>query len=222
MSKKRQKYYVVWVGETPGVYDNWTDCELQIKGFPQAKYKSFNTREEAIEAYRGDPSTHMGIIKSIASHMVAKDTGPKDYTLIPEIRLDGIAVDGACAGNPGKMEYRGVRVIDGAEIFHVGRTTYLTGTNNIAEFLALIHVAALLKQQGNNTTPIYTDSRTALAWLRRGCSKTTLERTPATAKVLDMLERADSWLKNNTIPNPIIKWDTENWGEIPADFNRKH
>ena len=119
------------------------------------------------------------------------------------------------------MEYRGVRVATGEELFHIGDKTPLWGTNNIAEFLALIHVAALLKKAGDTTTPIYTDSRNALAWLRRGASRTTLAREPRTEATLEMLRRADAWLKANQIPNPILKWNTEEWGEIPADFGRK-
>ena len=46
----KQKFYVVWEGVTPGVYTSWTDCQLQIKGYEAAKYKSFDTREEAERA----------------------------------------------------------------------------------------------------------------------------------------------------------------------------
>ncbi len=120
------------------------------------------------------------------------------------------------------MEYRAVRLSDGAQLFRVGDRTPLTGTNNIAEYLAIIHLAALLRKNGDSTTPIYTDSRNTLAWLRRGASKTTLQRTPATAAALDLLARADAWLAaNGPIKNPILKWNTEEWGEIPADFGRK-
>ena len=120
------------------------------------------------------------------------------------------------------MEYRAVRLYDGSEVFHIGASQPLTGTNNIAEYLAVIHLAALLAKAGDTTTPIYTDSRNTFAWLRRGKSKTTLQRTPKTAKVLDLLERADAWLAaNGPIRNPILKWKTDEWGEIPADFGRK-
>ena len=119
------------------------------------------------------------------------------------------------------MEYRGVRVGTGEVIFHIGGTTPLYGTNNIAEYLAMIHVAALLKRENDTSTPIYTDSRTTLSWLRRGASRTTLAATPQTAPVLELLRRADAWLAANKILNPVLKWNTEEWGEIPADFGRK-
>ena len=120
------------------------------------------------------------------------------------------------------MEYRAVRVADGSEVFHIGAKQPLTGTNNIAEYLAIIHLAALLAREGDFTTPIYTDSRNTLAWLKRGHSKTTLAATPKTETTLALLARADAWLAaNGPIRKPIIKWPTEEWGEIPADFGRK-
>ncbi len=224
----KKKYYVVWEGHAPGVYDTWAECRLQTDGYPGAKYKGFDSREEAVEAFRGSPSQHLDLIRAIVKNAPRPQLPPeispgvRDYTGVPEIRLDAIAVDGACAGNPGRMEYRGVRVIDGAELFRVGAAGDYIGTNNIAEYLAIIHVAALLKKRGDFVTPIYTDSKNTLAWLRRGGSKTTLARTPATAHTLDVLARADAWLAaNGPIRNPILKWQTELWGEIPADFGRK-
>lgn len=230
---KGRKYYVVWVGAQPGIYDSWTECQLQIKSYPGARYKSYPDKESAVRAYRGDPAAELGLVTAIARHMAAGKTLPpkidvpagapavRDYTGVPGIRLEAIAVDGACSGNPGDMEYRAVRVADGVELFRRGKAQGLIGTNNIAEYLGLIHVAAMLAARGDFSRPIYTDSRTALSWLKRGHSKTTLERTPRTAPTLELLARADAWLAANTIKNPILKWDTDNWGEIPADFGRK-
>lgn len=216
MSMKKKKYYVVWVGHEPGIYDSWAECQLQIKNYPNARYKSFDNVHEATEAFRGDPSEQLSLIRSISTHLDAPRG--KDATDYP---LYGIAVDGACSGNPGVMEYRAVDIQTGQEIFRRGADGKLIGTNNIAEYLALIHVGALLLSQGNTTMPIYSDSRTAQSWVHRRHSKTKLERTPRTALVLDLLDRADAWITTHTILNPIIKWDTDKWGEIPADFGRK-
>lgn len=225
MARKKKKYYTVWVGAATGVFDSWTECQLQIKNYPGAKYKSYDTKEEAVEAYRGDPEAELGIARAIAgrlaSHPMPSKNEPRDFTSIPGIRLDAIAVDGACAGNPGVMEYRAVRVMDGVEIFRRGADGSLIGTNNIAEYLAIVHIAAMLAARGDSTTPIYSDSRTALGWIRRGHSKTTLEHTQRTERVLELLARADAWMAKNRILNPILKWDTDAWGEIPADFGRK-
>lgn len=214
MSKAR-KYYVVWEGRAPGIYDSWEECHDQIDGYPGAKYKSYASQEAATEAFRGRPEQHMTFLRRLGTVKHA----PVDYTSIPGIRLDAWAVDGACSRNPGPMEYRGVRVADGAEIFRIG--PFEGGTNNIGEYLALVHALALLHRAGDTTTPIYSDSRTGLAWLRRRAANTTLTPTPENASLRAVIARADAWLQTHTPANPILKWDTDRWGEIPADFGRK-
>lgn len=210
-----RRFYVVWEGREPGVYDSWEECEAQVNGYPGAKYKSFSSQADAVAAFRGDGRQELEIFKAIGSYR--RDI--VNYAAFPEIRLDAIAVDGACAKNPGPMEYRGVAVATGEEIFHIGPLE--GGTNNIGEYLALIHAAALFAKRGDHSTPIYSDSRTALAWLRRGHSNTTVKPTAENAGVIDLLRRADNWLAHNRVVNPVLKWNTELWGEIPADFGRK-
>ena len=134
-----------------------------------------------------------------------------------EAPLYALAVDAACSGNPGPMEYRGVYLGDGKEIFHFGP---VYGTNNIGEFLAIVHALALLDQRGLKMT-IYSDSRTAISWVRKKCCKTQLERTAETEALFQLIERAEAWLKSHRVTNPIVKWETDQWGEIPADFGRK-
>nr|MBP9637770.1 ribonuclease H [Bacteroidaceae bacterium] len=94
------------------------------------------------------------------------------------------------------------------------------GTNNIGEFLAVVHALALLKQQ-ELSMPIYTDSRTALSWIRQKKCKTLLTRGPKTEELFKLIERAEKWLQENKFSTPLIKWETKEWGEIPADFGRK-
>ncbi len=211
----RQKFYVVWEGRSPGIYDSWEECKLQIDGFPGAKYKAFDTQEAATMAFRGDPRDHMGILKSIATFQQA----PVNYDAIPEINQDAIAVDAACAGNPGTMEYRGVDVKSGAELFHFGPVP--DGTNNVGEYLALVHGMAMLQKCGRPNVPIYSDSRTAQSWVRNRGHRSKLAHTPRNAKLHELLARADTWLQTHVLTNPILKWKTEEWGEIPADFGRK-
>ncbi len=117
------------------------------------------------------------------------------------------------------MEYRGVDIATGRELFHVG--PYPGGTNNIAEYLALVHALALLDKAADHNTPVYSDSKTALAWLRNRRSKTTLTPTADNRTVFTLLERADRWVATHALLNPVHKWQTEAWGEIPADFGRK-
>lgn len=213
---RASKYYVVWDGRAPGIYDSWEECQQQVNEFPGARFKAFSTLEAATEAFRGAPGEHLGLFRAMAT----RSTRPVvNYEAFPEIRLDAIAVDAACSHNPGPVEYRGVMVGDGTQVFHVGPMA--DGTNNIGEYLALIHAAALMARNGDFTRAIYTDSRTALSWIRRRHSNTKIQPTAANAPLRAMLERADTWIATHTIPNPILKWDTDRWGEIPADFGRK-
>jgi ribonuclease HI len=94
------------------------------------------------------------------------------------------------------------------------------GTNNIGEFLAIVHALAFLKKHEVNI-PVYTDSLTALKWVKDKKVKTKLKETPENEELFELIERAVNWLNNNTYNNAILKWDTKNWGEIPADFGRK-
>lgn len=214
----KQKFYVVWEGRQPGVYTSWEDCQEQTDGFPGAKYRSFPTQEEAVAAFRSQEDAETELL---LAHIAVKNAESRkvDYSRIPEINLNAIAVDGACSGNPGMMEYRGVSVATGQELFHVGPLP--EGTNNVAEYLAIIHGLAYLFQRNDTTTAIYTDSATAVAWVRnRGC-RTQLKPTEANAKVFNLIARANVWIRSHTTPNPILRWNTSLWGEIPADFNRK-
>ena len=208
-----RKFYVVWAGHSPGIYDSWEECKAQIDGFPGARYKAFNSQTDATLAFRDNPDD-MDMLRTIAN----REAPIINYDAFPEIRRDAIAVDAACAGNPGRMEYRGVDVGTGAELFHFGPVE--DGTNNVGEFLALVHALALCKKQGW-TMPIYSDSRTARAWVRNRKAKTSLKPTARNAKLLQLIQRAEAWLATNTYPNPILTWDTPHWGEIPADFGRK-
>ena len=236
----KQKYYVVWNGPSPGVYSSWEACQEAVNGVSGAKYKSFKTQEEAEDAFEmgeeayeeakasdtsdastsSKPSISRDSRESSNSNESSKPIRPafNPQNLPAEVIREAIAVDAACSGNPGAMEYRGVYLADGKEIFHYGP---VHGTNNIGEFLALVHGLALLKQKGLNTMPIYSDSVNAQLWVRKHHCKTTLVRNDQTEKLYQMIERAESWLRNNTYKNPIIKWQTDKWGEIPADFGRK-
>ncbi len=212
-----RKFYVVFKGKAPGLYDSWEECKAQIEGFPGAVYRAFQDQDEATEAFRRhDSGEDMAIYKA----MRRRDAAVVNYEAFPEIRLDAIAVDASCPGNPGPVEYRGVRVGTGEQLFRVGPLQ--GGTNNIGEYLALVHVSAMLMKAGDTTTPIYSDSRTAIGWFMRGASNTKIRPSAANEALRQILARADAWRRvNRVIPNPIFKWDTDRWGEIPADFGRK-
>ncbi|MEO6130262.1 MAG: ribonuclease H family protein [Saprospiraceae bacterium] len=210
MSQKKQKFYVVWHGQNPGIYSSWEKCQAEVKNFPGAIYKSFDSRIEAEEAYGTPPE----IKRLYATNKRTVSSSEKtDY-----IR-ESISVDAACSGNPGAMEYRGVWTNDKTELFHFGPAK--NGTNNIGEFLAIVHALALLAKRNDAKTIIYTDSKTALSWVKKKKANTKLKADKTNAQLFEMMSRAETWLKTNTWKNPVLKWDTENWGEIAADFGRK-
>ena len=138
--------------------------------------------------------------------------------LPPEVSADAWAVDASCPGNPGPMEYQCVDLATGARIFHFGP---IRGTNNIGEFLAIVHALALMEKQGIKGKTIYSDSNTAMCWVKKKLCKTKLERTPETENLFRIIERAEFWLRTHIVDTPILKWDTPRWGEVPADFGRK-
>ncbi len=213
MSRKKQKFYVVWCGHNPGVYNSWDDCQRETRHFGGAKFKSFATEEEAKQEFMlGDPKERSEEVKKYATHIA------NTRSLPPEVECKALAVDAACSGNPGKMEYRGIYLGDRSEVFHYGP---VWGTNNIGEFLAIVHALALMKQKGLDM-PVYSDSRNAMLWVKNKKCRTKLERNAKTEALFQLISRAEQWLCNNNYTNKIIKWETKQWGEIPADFGRKH
>ena len=133
--------------------------------------------------------------------------------------LNSLSVDAACKGNPGVLEYRGVYTDTGTEIFRRG--PYEQGTVNIGEFLAIVLALAWLKKN-KLKMPIYSDSRTAIAWVRKKQINTKLKWTSKNQELLRAVHNALKWLKENETGDiPILKWETRLWGEIPADYGRK-
>lgn len=211
MSKKKAAYYVVWQGKQPGIYADWETCQAQVKGQQGAVYKGFATLAEAEKAFSSSPE----------EYITRKSTSASKTTIRPSTTspiLPALAVDAACSGNPGLMEFRGVIADTGTEVFHRG--PFQKGTNNIGEFLAIVLGLAYLK---TNNLPwvLYSDSRTAIAWVKKGHANTKMEWTMDNQELFLMVRKAEQWLHDNTYTTPIYKWETEQWGEIPADFGRK-
>lgn len=213
MSKKKKKYYTVWKGHKTGVFETWNDCKAQITNFEGAQYKSFESFEAAKEALKGNYFDYVGKkteFKSVLSAELLKKIGQPNY--------NSISVDAASSGNPGIMEYRGVDTKTKKQLFIQG--PFEEGTNNIGEFLAIVHGLALLKKN-NSERILYTDSKTAISWVKKKRCNTKLERNEKNKALFELINRAENWLKTNTYTTVIVKWETKAWGEIPADFGRK-
>ena len=205
----KQKYYVVWQGRKPGIYTSWAECEKQVKGFAAAQYKAFDSLKEAESAYRSKYEAFKGKPSSQGKWREAS---------IKPI-LPSICVDAACSGSPGKLEYRGVFTDSEEEIFRVG--PFPDGTNNVGEFLAIVHALTWLAKHEKQMT-IYSDSENGIAWVYTGKCKTRLKHTARNAPLFVMIHSAENWLaENELLDDAVLKWDTELWGENPADFGRK-
>jgi ribonuclease HI len=208
----KNKFFVVWEGKEPGIYRSWEECKRQIHGYEGAIFKGFATEVEAREAMVSPCWDYIG------KNAKTKKPTQEEIAQFGLPNLDSLSVDAACSGNPGAMEYRGVYSKTGQEVFRQG--PFKDGTNNIGEFLALVHGLAFLKQK-NSDLPLYTDSKTALAWVKAKKTRTRLEKNESNAILFELLVRAENWLQQNEYSTKIMKWETTVWGEIPADFGRK-
>lgn len=208
----KKKYYVVWKGRTPGVYAGWQACKREVEGVEGARYMGFVSKAEADKAFKAsyEDSLKLNASKKRGSADLMKKVGPPNY--------HSIAVDAASSGNPGIMEYQGVDTKTGKKLFRQG--PFEEGTNNIGEFLAIVHGLAYLKKHGSNRV-LYSDSKTAMSWVRKKKCNTRLEESPKNVRLFEMVRRAEDWLRSNSYKTPVVKWETRAWGEIPADFGRK-
>ena len=204
-----KKYYTVWEGYNVGVFSSWEECKKNISGYPTAKYKSFPTKEAAQKAFNENYWAHVGKKNT----PVAPTFGEK----LP-YNTHSIAVDAACSGNPGTMYYRAIDLSTGTIYFSQG--PFAKATNNIGEFLAIVHALAQLALSGDSRT-IYSDSKIAISWVKQKKCKTKLPMEAANQKVFELIECAEKWLHTHTYTNPILKWETQLWGEIPADYGNK-
>lgn len=209
---QKKKYYVVWKGKKPGIYQKWSDCKAAISGIQGAQYKGFFSLAEAKTAFNKTFADYKGK-KPIKNSLSKEQLG-----IIGEPNMHSISVDAASSGNPGKMEYRGVDTKTKKQLFHVG--PFAQGTNNIGEFLALVHGLAFLKQHDSDRI-IYSDSRIAIGWIKKKSCNTKLKRSSKNEDLFLLVERAVQWLKKTPYTTTIVKWETKAWGEIPADFGRK-
>ncbi len=213
--EKQNKFYVVWKGKVPGIYTTWDECKQNINKFKGAQYKAFLTREEAELFFNAGYDAYAKVRPP--KEKVEKEKLSEEEKNSKPI-LNSICVDAACSANPGHFEYRGVHTNSGRILFQVGPIP--GGSNNIGEFLAIVHVLALLKKHNRNDV-IYSDSKTAIYWVKNKKANTTIVETKENKKVFDLIRRAENWLQKNTYKNPLLKWRTSIWGEIKADYGRK-
>jgi len=214
---KTPKVYVVWKGRAPGIYDNWPECLEQVDRFVGAQYKSFASLSEAKKAFSSGPSyvatknrqTFGDPVSKIRKTIVRRISTPISPAL---------AVDAACSGVPGPVEWQGVIFGKGKLAFR--SNLYPDGTNNIGEFLAIVDGIRWLIQEKSDL-PIYSDSKNAILWVKNKKCKTTMKRTAKNVSLFKLIDEAEVFLTTTKHSFAIHKWETEAWGENPADFGRK-
>jgi len=213
--KKKAKYYVIWDGENSGIYTEWEVAQKKMKGVPWDRFKTFGSKVLAEKALSEGPEKYIG-----KDFRKTKDLSKSEIEKIGDPIELSLSVDAACNEMTGVMEYQGVWTFDSdTSVFKMG--PFSGGTNNIGEFLALVHALALFQKDKDpkfRKMPIYSDSRIAMGWVKAGKCKT---KVRPGADVQQLIARAEHWLATNTFENPIWKWETKVWGEIPADFGRK-
>ncbi len=209
MWKSEKKFYVVRKWKKIWIFDSRNECKESVNGFSDAKYKWFSSREEA----------ELALQEWWEKYYETKNITKKEKIKNENIPFfaKSIAVDAACSGNPWKMEYRWIDLQTWEEIFH---EKFQIWTNNIGEFLAIVHGLNFL---WNDERVIYSDSKIAISWVNQWKCKTQInaDKDLGFWKTLEAIERAENWLKENWIKHKILKWNTEAWWEIPADFGRK-
>ncbi len=210
--EKRKKFYTVWEGYETGVFETWEECKKYTAGYPGAIFKAFPTLELAQEALFSDYEDFKG------KQYFKQELSTEELLLIGEPIHDSISVDASFSSKTRQMEYRGVETESKLELFKIG--PFQDSNNNVGEFLALVHALALMKQK-QDTRPIYSDSKTAISWVKKKKIRSKLERNQQNEKVFQLVDRAITWLNTNEYKNQLLKWETKAWGEIPADFNRK-
>jgi len=152
---------------------------------------------------------------------IVPEVGPK-----PE---DGIVVDASCLpvrdSIPtdgyfhGVVEWQAVDLVSGQTI-HASRP-YEYGNINLAEFIAIVDALSLLHANGNTSTPVYSDSLTAIAWVKNRKMKTRHPRTGNAYRIMGLADASMDWLLDTKPMNPVRFWDNVLWGENPADYGRK-
>lgn len=206
-ARNQSKHYVVWKGRKTGIFSSWPEAEVQVKGFVGAEFKAFESLGEARQALAGKYEDYKG-----------KKASQGRLLHAPPPVIPSYCVDAACSGNPGLLEYRCVDTATGKEIFRRG--PFVQGTNNVGEFLAIVEALMLCQEKGH-TWPIYSDSINAIAWVKAKKARTNLVHTQQNAELFERIAQAETWLRSQTYPNPLLKWQTDSWGENPADFGRK-
>ena len=170
MSKKK-KYYAVARGRMPGIYDEWygpRGAEVQIRGFPGARYKGFISLEEAKTWL--DKLLEDRFLKKAPDRQADPPGSRKKSANRPlpqKEKTVTIYTDGGCLNNPGPGGY-GAVIIDGEKRREFSGGVRLT-TNNRMELTACI--VALKAIPPKSSVILYSDSKYVVDSITKGWAK---------------------------------------------------
>lgn len=142
------KFYAVKIGKNPGIYNTWSECELQVKGFSGAIYKSFLNKEDA-EKFLNTSNT---------SKISNEPTEPYAF------------VDGSFNSTTNTYGYGGFLVENGNrhKIQGSGQKPELASMRNVAgEICGVVKAVKLALELGLKNLTIYYDYQGLEAWANR-------------------------------------------------------
>jgi ribonuclease HI len=166
----KQKYYAVAVGRRPGIYTQWfgdAGAQIQVAGFQGARYKGFQTREEAQGFIR---DWHSGEKMSVNPSRKTSTRSAATPIVKPMVTLAGrivVYTDGSSLGNPGPGGY-GV-VISSSEGNRELSGGFRQTTNNRMELMACI--VGLEQLETSSAVALYSDSRYVVDGITKGWAK---------------------------------------------------
>lgn len=142
-----KKYYVVWQGREPGIYDDWPSCKSQVDKFAGARYKSFSSLAEAEAAFGAKAGVRSKVAPAAKRPRAA---GLKTYQADEIAKLAAevkIYTDGGCEPNPGEAG-SGLAIYRNEQLVGLWYGLYQSlGTNNTAELNALNQALILTEQE---------------------------------------------------------------------------
>lgn len=211
----KNKFYVVWKGRDTGIFTSWSEVNELIKGFSGAEYKSYADQETAeLEFSLGSPKGR----SNDENHTTTKlKEEPSDDHKAPDHEC--LTVDGSYLGGKKIMQYRCVWNQSKEEVFS---TKPIEGGNqNIAEFLALVGAMKYRVSTKQYDLHIYSDSQTALSWVRNCKIKSSYDLSQLDEVVQERIYGALKFIAKSGVRKNLYKWDSALWGDIPADYGRK-
>jgi ribonuclease HI len=196
----KQKFYTVWVGRNTGVFDTWEQCKAQIHEFPKAKYKSFGTKNLAEEAFAN------------AAEYI--NEANQNETESPEPIAESICVH-SYAISQNIIGYAGYHTSAGDNYFKFENIE--TNHIHLADFVGLVHALAYCKEK-SLALPIYSNSQNAINAIETiNINRLQINPNTISQQAQNLINRAIQFLQNNTYINPILAWQTKNWGVMQSN-----